>query len=293
MRSETRKKFIKKLLIIVLVILVFFGLGLLGYKTVSIAILSEIEVNGQSLTCADNSAIADFAKKLSLNYFHFKSENFKVKLIQNFFCIGKIETSVSYPNKLRITMHGRVGAFIVKTINTSLKSNPEIILSEDQLSATQSSTQAFPPKVLNQIIETSRQASASAMFLVDEEGVIFEEVTSDVNFPHLYFFSQELKIGNKISGDQVKKASEVTKKLKELEVFSDNLIIVGERLIVDTTPRIIFSLTKPLDRQTASLQLILSQAKMNPAADRSEKESIESIDLRFDKSVVVYAAKKK
>lgn len=292
MRNETRKQFIKKLLIILSVILILFGLGISVYKIVSLASLDDIEVSGQSLTCSDNAGVADYIKKQNINYFHFKNEDFRIKLGRNFFCIGKIETSVSYPNKLKIKVFAREGEFVIKAINTPLQTNPEIILSAGQLSATQSSSEAFPPKVLRQIIETVKDASSSSMFLVDSEGVVFQEVSAS-NFPRINIFGQEFKIGDKISGDQMKKISDAVKKLKELEVFVDNLIIVGDKLIADTNPRIIFALSRPLDRQTASLQLILSQAKMNSDPGTKDSISIESIDLRFNKPVVVYYSKKK
>ena len=73
--------------------------------------------------------------------------------------------------------------------------------------------------------------------------------------------------------------------------MTDNLIVVGNRLIVDSEPRVTFALNKEISRQSASLQLILRQAKMNLDPDKPDSRSVESVDLRFDRPVVVYSKK--
>ena len=89
------------------------------------------------------------------------------------------------------------------------------------------------------------------------------------------------------------KVKEVVISLSGFEAPTDNIIIVGDKLIIDTKPRLIFSLDKRLDYQTTSLQLILAQAKMNSDPSSPGSALIESVDLRFNKPVVVYSKKKK
>ena len=56
-------------------------------------------------------------------------------------------------------------------------------------------------------------------------------------------------------------------------------------LVTETIPKMIFKLDN-VDSQLASLQLILSEAKI-------ESKELEIIDLRFDKPVIKFAPEKK
>ena len=287
-RQLKRKKL---LLIILVVLLVILSAAFFGYKILTENKLSRFDVETENLNCAIPSEITGFLQTKNFNYFYFKTEPLESELKRKFFCIGKIESEVIYPDRLKLKITGLEGKFIVKSIEPDIETNPQIILSLDQFHATQSTTEAFPPKVLNQILSTYKDASSSAMYLVDVEGVVFEEVSSDTAFPKLSIFSQDLKIGQKIPKDTIKKTAEIVERLEGTEVLLDNLIIVGDRLIIDSTPRVTFSLNRALDRQAASLQLILRQAKMNLDPDSRDARSVESIDLRFDRPVVVYSKK--
>ena len=287
-RQLKRKKL---LLIIVAVILLVLAVGYFGYKILTENKLTRFDIEAQNLNCTNSSEITGFLQGKNLNYFYFKSSDIDTELRKKFLCIGRIESEASYPDKLKLKIAGKEGKFIVTSIDPPIETNPTIELSMDQLNATQSTTEAFPPKVLSQILDTYKQASDSAFYLVDEEGVIFEEISSDFSRPKLSIFSQELKVGQVVPGDIIKKTSQVLEKLKETEIPTDNLIIVADKLIIDSKPRVTFSLSRPLDRQAASLQLILRQAKMNLDPDSRDTRSVESIDLRFDRPVVVYSKK--
>lgn len=294
LRQFKRKKF---LIIIFAAILLIFMIGFINYKTFSEdeQVLSfghkitKFDVESQNLNCTNSEEIKGLLHRKSLNYFYFKAQSLEEELRKKFLCIGKIESELSYPDKLKLKIAGRVGKFIVTSINPNIETNPQIILSLDQMNATQSTTEAFPPKVLNQILDSYKDASASAMYLADEEGMVFEEVFSDTAFLKLAIFSIDIKIGQKIPNDFIKKTSEIVEKLKITDLALDNLIIVGDRLIIDSKPRITFSLDKDINRQSASLQLILRQAKMNLDPERRDTRSVESIDLRFDRPVVMYS----
>lgn len=289
----------KKLFIIIFAVILLISLaGFFGYKTFTENKITKFDIEAQNLNCTNSAEISDFLKNQNLNYFYllassayFKSENIETDLRKKFFCIGKIETEISYPDKIKLKITGREGKFVVTSIQPDIETNPQIVLSLDQMNATQSTTEAFPPKVLNRILDSYKDASSSAIFLVDEEGMVFEEVSSDLAFPRLSIFSIDLKIGQKIPNDFVKKTAEIVEKLKVTDVPSDNLIIVGDRLIIDSKPRVTISLNKDINRQSASLQLILRQAKMNLDPDSRDTRSVESIDLRFDRPVVVYGKK--
>lgn len=288
LRDFRRKKIF---LITVAAILVILAALFFGYKIFTENKLTKFQIETENLNCTIEPEIIGFLQSLNLNYFNFKKELVEQKLLQKFFCIGRINQELSYPDKLKLKLTGRESKFVVRPIKTTLQTNPSIVLNLDQLNATQSTSTAFPPKVMDQIMKTNSDASSSAMFLVDEEGMVFEEASSDVGLTKLSIFESDLRLGQKIADNLVKKVSEVNTKLKELEDFGGNFIVVGDKLITDDKPRITFSLNRDIGRQSASLQLILRQAKMNLDPKSGESKPIESIDLRFDRPVVVYGKK--
>lgn len=280
----------KKIYLIILVSLIgIIAAGIFGYKIFTENKLTRFDVEAENLNCVSSNEIKTIAQNMNINYFYFKADALEAELRKKFFCIGKIESEVSYPDRLKIKVAGREAKFVVESINVDFETNPTIQLSSDQLNATQSTSEAFPPKVLKQVLDNYKGASESAMFLVDEEGIIFEESGTNFAYPKLSLFSRDLRVGQKIPDDLIKKVAEIVVKLKEIDTPSDNLLVVGDKLIIDSAPRITFSLNRPIDRQSASLQLILRQAKMNLDPDNRDTRSVESVDLRFDRPVVVYS----
>ena len=292
-QNNFKRRFrIKKIVALpILGIIILGAVGFFGYKIFTENKLTKFDITHQNLNCTAPPEISQFLNSLNMNYFYYKSTDVEYELRRKFFCIGQIEQEISYPDRLKLNIIGREGKYIIKTINADIQANPQIILTLEQMNATQSTTQAFPPKILSQILDTYQNASESAMFLVDEEGVVFENAFSDTTHPKISLFGRELRVGQKIPDDLIKKVTEVKEKLEHMDIMTDNLIVVGNRLIVDSEPRVTFALNKEISRQSASLQLILRQAKMNLDPDKPDSRSVESVDLRFDRPVVVYSKK--
>ncbi|HCB22754.1 hypothetical protein A3B42_01170 [Candidatus Daviesbacteria bacterium RIFCSPLOWO2_01_FULL_38_10] len=129
-------------------------------------------------------------------------------------------------------------------------------------------------------IVTNQESTPSAetaidSFLVDEEGMLFSG-------------NQEssLKIYSENKNEDFKKIIAVLNKIKFFGIEIMEVIVVEDILLINSVPKINFSLDKASDMQLASLQLILNKAKING-------EAVEFIDLRFDKPVVRFAPKKK
>lgn len=293
MRQEEKQKKVKRLLFIFGGVLVVAGLIFISYQLFKTSILNNIDINVQNLTCTDKETVREFIRSQNTNYFLFKSEDLESKLKKQFFCIGRVETKAAYPNRLKADVFGREPAFVVVSVGSSVNPNPEIELPDIVTIATESSQQAQinPVRVLNDVLKDLHQATGSATFLVDEEGVIYEQ-TDNLNFQKLSIFGADLKIGGSLETGLIRKVKDVINRLSALEAPTDNLIVIGDKLIIDSKPRIIFALNHDLLRQTASLQLILAQAKMNSDPERPGITNMESIDLRFDKPVVVYSGKK-
>lgn len=291
MKNEQKRKKIKKILIAALVVSVILALVFAGNEFINRARVTSFEIETNNLTCTDKDQIGKYLASLNIRYFLFKQNELEENLKKKFFCIGKIETRLSYPDKLKLVTWGREALFAVKEVNTSLELNPVVSLPDVPNEATQSTKEAEVVKIMDRILSDLKQSSESGVSLVDNEGVIFEKNPGSFNVPMLSILGTNVEIGREIPDGVVEKAGLIYSKLREIGTPVDNIIIIGDRLVVDSKPRIIFSLKKRIDYQTASLQLILAQAKMNPDPNITGSHNIESIDLRFDKPVAVYIKK--
>lgn len=287
MRNGKEKK-LKKILIIVVLIAAVFVFSFIGLETVKRSNVTNYQIKTNNLTCTDNDQINQYLKTLTINYFSYKEDKFSQNLKKKFFCIGMVKTHLSYPDRLVLEIWGRKPMFAAMQVSTSLELGPVVALPDVMDIATGSTIEATPVKTLNQILSNLKQSSESGVFLVDKEGIVFEQISGNVIFPMLKILGIKIETGSKIPDGVVEKAGVILNKLKEIEAPTDNIIIIGDRLVVDSKPRIVFSLNKRIDYQTASLQLILSQAKINLDSSDKVGNNIESIDLRFDKPVVVY-----
>ena len=288
MRNERKRKNLRIVLIalgigVLLIILVFLGLELIKR-----AKITSFEISLENVTCTDNAEVAKYLQGLNINYFGFIQNQFSTNFKKKFFCIGEVNASVVYPSKLKFSASGRKPVFAIASLTPNIEMNPVVDLPEKLPEATESSQTAVPVKVLDRILKDLEHATASATYLVDEEGMIFQEINSS-ELTHVLILGEELKIGKQIKDGQIEKVGKVSTKLKELDLPTDNMVIIADKLIIDFKPRIIFALNKRLDYQTASLQLILSQAKMNSDPAKKDTSIIESIDLRFNKPVVIYS----
>lgn len=293
MRNEERKKKLKRLLLILTIILSAALTVLVGFQVFNRSVINKFEIEADNLTCTDRDQVLNFVKKSDLKYFTFRKEDLEKSLKKKFFCIGKMDIQLNYPDRIKVKAFGREPVFILVPLNTQFDTNPVVDLPDDFKIATQSSMAAQPLKVIDDFISGINESSESGKFLVDEEGVVFDSLNSQLSFPKLQIVGMDIKVGGKIEGDLIRKTREVSEGLKTMELPTDNMIILGNKLIINSKPRIIFVLDKRLDYQIASLQLILAQAKMNSDPSRPGSDSIESIDLRFNKPVVVYSKTKK
>lgn len=129
------------------------------------------------------------------------------------------------------------------------------------------------------IKDTSIEATSSAIeesFLLDEEGVIFSGTAPEL----------PMKIYSSKKNINFKNILAVLNKIKVFGIEVMEAVEMENTLLTNSSPKVIFDLSKEIDAQTASLQLILAKAKI-------DEETAEFIDLRFDKPVVRFAPKKK
>lgn len=194
------------------------------------------------------------------------------KLLNKFPCIKNIKLDKKFPQEIKITINERNAlASVIPFEGTALLVN--------NLEATPSSQSA--------LLQWSFPSFFEKQFLVDETGFVFSADRKD-DTPLLFWPDKNIKVGYQLNKNDFDKISQIFVKLRDLEDlnFGSNIKtkVVNKSFLVQTAPRIVFSLEKDVLRQLASLQLILQKAKI-------EKKVMETVDLRFDKPVVIYYSK--
>lgn len=260
-RFSKRNKSPKNLLIVgillisVLVIFLLFKLGLFNIK--------KVDVETGDLTCVKDEQLIDPSAVIGKNFFFLDIEGLKGDIKQNFICVKNVVVSRLFPGKIKIKIDGRKPSGLL----ISLKDKEASVSSFLQNIATPSSHESL------------------AAFLVDDEGVIFAEGSSNVNLPRIFIYNTSLALGQRLDGAIAEKSLKILDKAKIFGLNIQDSLILDNFFVVLSPIKIIFRLDGEIDTQIASLQLILEKAKMDSV-------SLEFIDLRFDKPIVKFAPKK-
>lgn len=237
-------------------------LVLIGTFKFDLLLIKNIEVDINSANCLDGIDLRSLVALEGKNIFLISDASIEKKLIENYHCIKDVKVAKIFPHKVKLDINGRVDLARIAKMTTE---------------ATPSSGSAF-------LDWTTPHSTESSFFVVDELGYIFKKTESTAS-PLIYTDTDTLEIGSRFSGEIFKKISVVLSRLKETELFDPNLEVksrLGEDIfVVKNAEKLIFSLKKDIFGQLGSLQLILQKAKI-------DGKVIESVDLRFDKPVVVY-----
>ncbi len=174
---------------------------------------------------------------------------------------------------------GNVPVATVKTINqATLKPKIEVI------QATSSSKEAQEPMITPVPVATS-----STYFLVDDTGYLFKKVDEQTQVqPGIDILDNSLKVGSKISGNNISKILNSFKKLTELSLYPKKAELLGENLYTsvdngEKTTLVVLSFHQDLEKEFAYLKLILTQASR-------DGKNLERVDLRFDKPYIMYSS---
>ncbi len=248
------KKIVPLLFILIILGIIYFTLFSTVFKIKSLS--------SSPVDCASSDDIRKVVNLLGVNFFLLDAEVISKKIKDKFFCIGYVNLKRSIPDKVTLELKGRSGVFNLIPY--------EAISSSD---ATPSA----------QVIATD------SGFLVDEEGVIFAKANFETRLQPILFSGETLSIGERLGGELISKISQVLETLKSLGIYPFGAKIYSipiesgssDNFSVGQKPQTTFKLNDSLDRQLASLQLILNQARI-------DTKEVEFIDLRFDKPVVKY-----
>lgn len=264
-------KYILTFFILVMFVLIIYFLksGFFNIKVV------EIEV--KDIACVQTNQLKDSSNLSGQNFLFLDFAKVVSNLKNKFVCIKSIEVSKYLPDKVKLQVLGRQPLAVL------------ISLKEKQAS--------ISALVENMATPSAEQVQNS--LVVDDEGVIFAEDPNLLNTPKIYIYNFQTSAGEKVNNIQIKNILKILEKIKAVGLFvnsgfaGDDFFVVN---IENLKPKIIFRLTDQVNIQLASLQLIISEAKINrgtiPDDTGIDLRDTEFIDLRFDKPVIKVAPKK-
>ncbi len=243
-------------------ILILLILGLLIFRT-GLFNIKKIEID-KDLDCANTDLLKDVSKLLGKNILFVDSTNSIKNIKEKFICVKAINFSKNFPDKVKLDV---------------LEREPKVkllILNKVATAAANLENIATPSA---KVVQTT--------YLADEE-IIFAKDLNQASDSQIYIQDSDLSLGKNIN-DLIKKSLDILNQIKTFGLDTQTTQITDKSLVIfptDSQPKILFSLEKDNNLQIGSLQLIFKKAKI-------DKESIEFIDLRFDKPILRLAPKKK
>lgn len=233
--------------------------------------------------CVDKSQVGSALKNImNKSILLVDQEKIKKDVKKNFLCIGLVRVSKDYPDKLSISLSSRKPIAIFELIDS--EDNLKKTLSIDLKKATDS-------PVLNEVVlNEQKEATISGRFLIDVDGFLYsKDVNSDL--PIISGFIPDVQLGKAIDSQIIKNSVNILGALKTLEITPEFSRLRDQKYLkvkglVNTQSKhqeieLFFSLNGDHVKQLASLQLILTKARI-------DLKSIRSADLRFDQPVVIY-----
>lgn len=269
--------------IVLAVLILVFLLALFKFKLFSV---TDIDVSQNQVGCVGTDEVKKAANVYGQNIFLVDAQKVSQNIRNKFPCVDSLQIERRMPNKITLKVEGRTPIARIESVSYELLSNL------NSLEASPSSTSALLDWSFPEIF-------SGQLFLVDKQGVIFSGFDG-VHLP-IIFASEQIKTGQILSENLFAGISDIFSKLFELKIFvkglpddkSPKVKLLENSLLIDTQnsseggiPKLVFSLEKDVKPEVASLQLIFQKAKI-------DGRKIESIDLRFDKPVVIYAPQKK
>lgn len=224
--------------------------------------IKNIDVNGQNIDCSDTEELKKLSDLYGKNLFLVDTTEEEKTLKEKFLCIRSINFFRNYPSSIRMDISGRDPKL-------------QLILVKEKEASLSSLINEFATPSAEEILDS---------YIVDDEGIVFSKDSKAADIPKAFLLKQDLSLSQKID-TALLNSLKILEALRMLGVASINTIIFDRYLITNDNPKIVFKLNEDIETQIASLQLILQKAKI-------DNESLEFIDLRFDKPVIKMAPKK-
>lgn len=274
-RNRQKRFRYKKLFFVIMIIflLTTAGYGLYQSKVLNI---KSVEVRKTNISCATEQEIKDNLAIEGLNIFFIDTPILERKITTKFLCVNTVKLTKHFPGKIVIEVDGRAPVFIATVFKTRESSGSASLIS-----------------LLEQIASPSAEASGSAKvsmeegksFLINSDGGIFAGDTN-MDYPKVSFVDFDFIVGQRIDLNLVKQILTIFDKLKVLNVkFDDVRVYPTSDVVINSDHLIVLNIKEDVQKQLASLQLILEKAKI-------DNEELILVDLRFDKPIIRYGKKK-
>ncbi len=232
--------------------------------------IKTINVSPQDIGCATTNQIINRSMFLGKKIFSISEKTVEANLKSQFICIESIEMKKSLPNVIDLKINQRQPILKITNMTIAL---PELSLPREATDSTETANFSS----LNFDISSATEGSS---LLVDKDGFAFNNANNST-LPEIYLLNQPLKLKDMLKHETAPKTQKILNTLSKHKLVSDKLILIDSFLLIDGPIKLAFSLNEDIDRQLASLQLILDAATINSKA-------VDTVDLRFDKPIVKY-----
>ncbi len=263
--------------IIVIFLVVILLLSWIFPKTALLKI-TQVKASLQNAPCVTEEQVATDTNFKKGQLFFLQADKIEQDFIKKYPCIDHLTLQQKWPGQIMVTIFGK--APVLKIVGYM----PEPLPSLDPLEASASTGTA--------LLSWSIPSTADPAFLVNDQGTLYA-VDNGANLPIVYYPDTALQIGKNLDALLIKKLVTIFTKLQTLDDSIPRGRLEDTVLLVQAHEKIAFQLggstlsySDEINRQLASLQLILQKAKIDGKA-------MDKIDLRFDKPVVVYTSSDK
>ena len=234
---------------------------LIALWQIKIFTIKTIDTQLDRASCTNDQKIKEAAEIFGQNFFLINKDSVEMLLKEKFSCIKAVNLKRAFPNKVKMTILGREVAAIL------------LPLKDEKASAA----------TFLENIATPSASEVSTSFLIDNEGVVFADETSKLNWPKIFANISNVSLGQRL--EKVVASLKIMGKVKTYGLDADTFLVLDNFFVIFSDPKVIFKLDETIEEQLASLQLILEKAKIDAS-------QLEFIDLRFEKPVVRFAPKK-
>ena len=252
-------------------------------------LIKEEKVSLNGVSCVTENEIRSEVRYLNQNILLINEGSAERKITNQYICVRSVSIKREFPDTVEIDVQGRVPSLVLysREQDASLSAQVNNFLADITPSEATPSSQSA---LLEDVIKDPRLSYSGNSFLVDGDGVVYSKLTGNVSIPAVIVYKSNLRIGKKISPQNVSGSIRVLHTLKDLSIPVTLALIKENNLgIKGSNMSLFFALDSDLDRQLASLQLILQASTMNEVGSATKGQKIRSIDLRFNKPVVVYS----
>ncbi len=259
---------------IILIVILVLGLGFWLLKSDLLAV-REVNVQFVKSFCQNETEIRQQIKLDKQNWFTLNTLTLTDEMLQKNHCLEQVIVKKEWFNRVEIRLIGRTPEAVMQLVRTT----PGIAQLIDVESSASSQTA---------ILDFSDQIQAEGdNFWIDRFGMIFMTEASPSSLPKYFMVDRELVIGKFLNSRLVLEGNRAVVQMNLLGLVPNWVKITKYDVLLAKMKdglEVVIALDEDVLRQTASLQLILQKAKI-------DSKSINRIDLRFDKPVVIYKNK--